>query len=106
MCHHEGGGKNFEAEDAILRGIFEVTSEVGVFTSLFESLVNFLEDFDKVGTRAAAGIEDVDVFVRESVGKIQFLPKNGVHAGDHVLNNFRRGVPDPKLLAELGIESL
>jgi len=70
------------------------------------AFVDLVEDFDEVGARAAARVEDVDVFIGEAVGKVELFAEDGVHTGDHVLNNFGRRVPDAELLAEVGIESL
>jgi len=106
MGDDEGSGENFEAEDAILCSLFEVASEEGVFTSLLESFVDFFEDFDEVGAGAATGVEDVDVFIGQAVRKIQFFAEDGVNAGDHVLDNFRRSVPDAEILAEFRVEGL
>jgi hypothetical protein len=41
MRYHERGGKNLKAKNTVLRGVFQVTSEEGVFTSMLESFVDF-----------------------------------------------------------------
>jgi len=102
----KGSGKQLEAEDAILGGFLEVGADESIVAALLERFMNFFEDFDEVGARAAARVEDVNVFVREAVGKIQFFAQDGVHASNHVLDDFGRGVPDAELLAEFGVEGL
>ena len=44
--------------------------------------------------------------VGEAVGDVELLAQHGVHAGDHVLHDLRRRVPDPELFAQLGVERL
>ena len=58
----------------------------------------------EVGARAAAGIEDVDVVRREPVGDAEVVLQGAVDAGDHVADHLGGGVPDAKLLAEIGVE--
>lgn len=102
----EGGGKDFEAENTFLRGFFQVGGEEGVFATLRESFVNFLEDFHEVGAGSAAGVEDIDVFVREAIGETELFTEDGVHTGDHVLDDFGRGVPNTEVLAEFRVKGL
>ena len=106
MRDHEGAGRISKPKTRFLRSFFEVAREKGVFSSLFESFVDFFEDFDEVGTGAATGIENVHVRVREAVWKIQFLAEDSIDASDHVLNDFGRGIPDAELLTEFRIVGL
>ena len=106
MGDDEGSRENFEAEDAIFGGFFQIGGDEGIAATLFESFVDAIENFDEIRAGAAAGIEHVDIFVGETVGKIEFFAEDGVHASDHIFDNFRRGVPDAEILAEFRVEGL
>ena len=71
---------------------------------LDERLHDPAEHLDEVGAGAAAGVEDEHAGVGQAVGNVEFLAQDGVHAGDLVLDDFGRGVPDAELLAEFGVE--
>jgi len=62
-----------------------------------------VQHFNQVRTGAAAGIEHDHVGIGEAIGQIQFGAKDMVDAGNLVLDDFRRGVPDAELFAETGI---
>ncbi len=106
MRDDERGGEKLEAEDAVLGGFLEIGGDEGVVAALPEGFVNFLQDFNEVGARPTARVKNVNIFVSEAVGNVEFLAEDSVYAGDHVLDDFWRRVPDAELLAELGIEGL
>ena len=102
-----GCGQEFKAEEALLRGLLHVGSGEHAFAArLGQGLVNLPQHLDEIRAGAAAGVEDEDARVGETVGDVQFLAQHGVHAGDHVFDNLRRGVPDAQFLAQRGIERL
>jgi hypothetical protein len=68
--------------------------------------VDALQDFHEICAGAATGIEDVNPGVAQAVGDVQFLTEHGVHPGDHVLHDFRRGIPDPQVFPQLGVKGL
>lgn len=107
MGDDEWSWEKLEAKDSILGGVLEVGGDEGVIAVLLlEGFVNFVQDLDEVGARAAARIENIDIFVSEAVGNVEFFAKDGVHASDHVLDDFGWRVPDTELLAEVRVERL
>ena len=69
-------------------------------------LGDLVQHLDEVGAGAAAGVEDDDARVGETVGDVELLAQHGVDARDHVLDDLGRRVPDAELLAQLGVERL
>ena len=60
--------------------------------------------FHQVGAGAAAGIEHVDVLIRETVGDTQFITQHRIHPRHHVADDFFRRVPDAQFAAQFRIE--
>ena len=63
MRHNKRGRKDFEAKDAVLCSFLQIRRHEGVVTTLLQRFVNLFENFDELGAGAAAGVQNVDVFV-------------------------------------------
>ncbi len=102
--YDKGGGQDFKAEDPRHRGLLQVRGNQGVAALGLQGFGNLLEHFHKVGPRAATGVEDDHVGVGQAVGKAEFFAQDGIHAGNLILDDFRRGEPDAKFLAQFRVE--
>ena len=102
----ERRGHDLEAEDAGGGGAAEVGTDEGVVVSclLAQGALDAVEDFDEVGSGAAARVEHLHVGAGETEGFVKFGAQEMVDALDHVADDFARGVPDAEFLAQLGIE--
>lgn len=95
----------FKTEDTFLRGfLYGFGIERIAFTTRQKCFANFPQHLDEIRAGAAARIKHEHARVSEAVGNLQFLAQRGVHAGDLILHNFRRRVPDTHLFAQFGIE--
>ena len=107
MGHHERRGHDLETKDASQGRILRHRQRRATLTFLLrERPDDPAQHLDQIGARAAARIEHVDILVRQPVGPAQFFAQHGVHAGDLILDDLRRGVPDTEFLAQFGIEGL
>jgi len=101
---HEGRGQDFTPKDALLRRLLQVARNQSIFAALFQRAMDAVQDFDQIRAGTAARIEDVDVFVRQALLYAQVRPQHAVHALDHVLDDFGRGVPDAQLLSQFRVK--
>ena len=95
-------GQNLETENAFQRRTLEIVTDERVAAFVSQRLGDLAQRFDEVGTGAAAWIENVHVGVGESVGYAESIAELGVDAGDHVLNDLDRCVPDAQVLTSSG----
>ena len=100
----EGRGHDLEAEDPLGGGALHRGAGESAEAAALQVGGDAAQRLGKVGARAAAGIEDVDVVRREPVGDAEIVLEGSVDAGDHVAHHLGGGVPDAKLLAEIGVE--
>jgi len=101
---HEGGGQQFEAEDAGHGGALEVVPGEGAAALAFQTPGDGVEDFQQVGAGAATGVQHHHAGVGQAIGDAQFLAQGLVHPRDLVAHDFARGVPDAELLAQFRVE--
>ena len=104
--YDERRGEDFKPEDALLGRLLEVRGDKGVAALLAERFADAAQDLDEVGAGAAAGIKDDDARVGEAVGDVEFFAEDRIDAGDLVLDDLGRGVPDAQVFAELGVVGL
>ena len=104
MGDDEGGGHDLEAEDPFGRRLFHPRAGERAQAPAFQIGGDAAQHFGEIGPGAAAGVEHIDVFRRQPLGDIQVVLQRPVDPRDHVADHFRRRVPDPELLAQLGIE--
>ena len=71
---------------------------------LAERALNAVQDFDQVSPGAAAGVQHLYMGTGEAEGFVELGTQQMIDALHHVANDLARGVPDAKLLAQLGVE--
>ena len=98
------GGQEFEAVQVLFGDLADFQRGLGRAVSFDEAGVDEAEGFHQIGPGAAAGIEDDDGGIGEAIGQVEIFPQGGIDAADHVADDFRRGVPDAEVFAQLGIE--
>ncbi len=102
-----GAGRISKPKTRVRGGLLDVLREPARRRRFARSVAcDASQHLDEVGAGAAAGIEDDDARVGEAVGDVQFLAQHRVDAGDHVVDDLRRRVPDAEFLAQLGVEGL
>ena len=99
-----GRGKEFEAVESFLGHLANLERGLGFAAALDEAAVDEAQRLDEEGPGAAAGVEDDDAGIGETVGQSKIFPERLVHAADHVTDDLGRGIPDAEVFAQLGIE--
>src|SRR6266851_9231169 len=106
MGYHEGRREQLKSEHAVLRSRLEVFANERILATRAQRPLNAAKHFDYKRACPATWIKYEDVGIGEAIHEAEFGSKHRVHALDHVVDDFRRRVPDTQALAELGIERL
>ena len=102
----KGAGMISKPKMRVVAARAEVRADEGVVVSglLAQGALDAVEDFDEIGSGAAARVEHLHVGAGEAEGFVQFGAQEMIDALHHVADDFARGVPDAEFLAQLGIE--
>ena len=103
MGDHEGRRHDLEAEHAVHRRLLQVRRHQRVAALVAQGSGDAVQHLDQVRARAATRVQHDYVGVGQAVGQIQLVAQDLIHAGDLVLDDLRRGVPDAEGLAQLGV---
>ena len=98
--------RDLETEYALGGGLLDAGACESAEAMVLEVGGDASQHLGEVRTGAAAGIEHIDVLGGQTIGDAEVVFEGAVDAGDHVAHHLVGGVPDAKLLTEVGIESL
>ena len=104
MGDHKGGRHDLEAENSLARRFLHILPDQIVIALGPQSLLDLAQHLDHIGAGTAAGIEDIDVLVSQTVGYAHFGAKDGIDPFHHIADDLARGVPDTHLFAQFGIK--
>jgi hypothetical protein len=106
VCNDKGSGHNLKAKHPRKGSLPEVVRHEGiVIACLFEQCaMNAVEHCCEISSRTTARIENANIRGRQAERLSKLSAEELIHALYHVMNNFARGIPDPKLSAEFMIE--
>ena len=104
MRDHEWCRHNLKPEDAVLGGLLDIFTQQGVHTILTKCFLDLLQHLDDVCPGATAGVEYINILISKAIGNVELGPERNIDTLDHVLDDFKRRVPDAHLFAEVWIE--
>lgn len=73
---------------------------------LLQRSVDAAQYLHQVGAGTAAGVQDIDIGVRQTIRQAKLLAQHRIYPRHHILDDLRRGVPDTQLFPELRVEGL
>ena len=100
MCNHEWCRHDFKAIHTLHRRLLRFGERQLTFAFVVLERFNYPAQYlNEIRASTAAGIEHVDARVGEAVGDAEFVAQDRVDARNHVLDDFRRGIPHTECLA-------
>ena len=104
MCDDERRGQDLEPEDAVERRTLQIVASQRIAALVAQGLRDLPQHLHQERAGPTARVEDVDVRVGQAVHDAKRIPQFGIDAGDHVLYDLDRRVPDAQVFPKLGVE--